>query len=118
MIARIWRGAVRTEDAEDYIAYIEETGIREYRETPGNISAHMLRRDLALWVGVGTDSRDEGARSDHAGLKKWRRGRGAGRDHIAFARRDADILDDLGIQGSLILDQGSEAVCAADIRIP
>ena len=46
MIARIWRGAVRPEDADEYIAYIEETGIREYREIPGNISAQILRRDL------------------------------------------------------------------------
>lgn len=46
MIARIWRGAVRPGDGDAYVAYIEETGIREYRETPGNISAHMLRRDL------------------------------------------------------------------------
>jgi heme-degrading monooxygenase HmoA len=47
MIARIWRGAVRPDDGDVYVAYIERTGIREYRETPGNISAHMLRRDLA-----------------------------------------------------------------------
>lgn len=46
MIARIWRGAVRPEDADAYVASIEDTGIREYRETPGNISAHILRRDL------------------------------------------------------------------------
>jgi heme-degrading monooxygenase HmoA len=47
MIARIWRGAVRPDDGDMYVAYIEETGFREYRQTPGNISAHMLRRDLA-----------------------------------------------------------------------
>jgi len=46
MIARIWRGAVRPGDGDAYVAYIERTGIREYRETPGNIGAHMLRRDL------------------------------------------------------------------------
>lgn len=46
MIARIWRGAVRPGDGDAYVAHIEQTGIREYRETPGNISAHMLRRDL------------------------------------------------------------------------
>src|SRR5687767_11984363 len=46
MIARIWRGAVRPGDGDAYVAYIEKTGMREYRQTPGNISAHMLRRDL------------------------------------------------------------------------
>lgn len=46
MIARIWRGAVRPGDGDAYVAYIEDTGIRAYRETPGNLSAHMLRRDL------------------------------------------------------------------------
>ena len=46
MIARIWRGTVRPEDADAYVAYVEQTGIRNYRETAGNISAHILRRDL------------------------------------------------------------------------
>jgi heme-degrading monooxygenase HmoA len=47
MIARIWRGTVRSEDAAAYVTYVEQTGIRNYRETAGNISAHILRRDLA-----------------------------------------------------------------------
>lgn len=46
MIARIWRGAVRPGDGDAYVAYIDETGIREYRQTQGNLSAHILRRDL------------------------------------------------------------------------
>ena len=44
MIARIWRGAVRAEDAEEYAAYIEGTGMRAYRSTPGNRGAWMLKR--------------------------------------------------------------------------
>jgi heme-degrading monooxygenase HmoA len=44
MIARSWRGAVKNEDAEAYAAYIDETGMREYAETPGNIGAYMLAR--------------------------------------------------------------------------
>jgi heme-degrading monooxygenase HmoA len=44
VIARIWRGAVRAEDADDYVAYIEGTGLREYRDTPGNRGAWLLRR--------------------------------------------------------------------------
>jgi len=46
VIVRTWRGWVRTEDAANYVTYIDETGMREYRETPGNLAAFMLRRDL------------------------------------------------------------------------
>jgi heme-degrading monooxygenase HmoA len=46
MIARTWRGWVRTERADDYVAYIERTGLAAYRETPGNAGAEMWLRDL------------------------------------------------------------------------
>jgi heme-degrading monooxygenase HmoA len=46
MIARIWRGWVRTEDRAAYVEYIERTGLAEYRGTPGNQGAWMLARDL------------------------------------------------------------------------
>jgi heme-degrading monooxygenase HmoA len=46
MIARMWRGRVRTEDRDAYVGYIERTGMAEYRQTPGNRGAHMLTRDL------------------------------------------------------------------------
>jgi heme-degrading monooxygenase HmoA len=45
MIARIWRGVVRREDAVAYANYISSTGMAEYRSTPGNQGAWMLRRD-------------------------------------------------------------------------
>ena len=41
----MWRGTVRTEDAEEYARYINDTGMAEYAETPGNQGAWMLRRD-------------------------------------------------------------------------
>ena len=44
MIARIWRGAVRDADADEYVAYINATGIDEYKATPGNAGAWLLRR--------------------------------------------------------------------------
>ena len=47
MIARMWRGRVRTPDRDAYVAYIERTGMAEYRQTPGNRGAYMLARDLA-----------------------------------------------------------------------
>ena len=42
MIARIWRGAVRAEDAAAYVAYVQETGIDGYKDTPGNHGAWAL----------------------------------------------------------------------------
>ena len=45
-IVRMWRGVVRTEARERYVEYIERTGMREYRQTPGNQEAWMLSRDL------------------------------------------------------------------------
>ena len=44
--ARIWRGAVRKHDGDAYAVYMEKTGLAEYRDTPGNLSAAMLRRDV------------------------------------------------------------------------
>jgi heme-degrading monooxygenase HmoA len=53
---------VRREDADAYADYIGRTGMAEYRSTPGNQGAWMLRRDngdrseiitFSLW-----DSRD------------------------------------------------------------
>lgn len=44
MIARIWRGTVRATDADAYREYLEPTGLRAYRETPGNRGAWLLRR--------------------------------------------------------------------------
>ncbi len=43
MIVRIWRGHTRTEDAESYTKFIEKTGLADYRATPGNLGAAILR---------------------------------------------------------------------------
>jgi heme-degrading monooxygenase HmoA len=37
---------VRRSDADAYVAYIGETGLRDYRRTPGNLGAWMLTRDV------------------------------------------------------------------------
>jgi heme-degrading monooxygenase HmoA len=58
VIARTWRGWTRRADAEEYAAYIEDTGMRAYRETPGNRGAWMLRRD-------------EGDRTEFVTLSYW-----------------------------------------------
>ena len=58
MIARIWRGAVRAEDASAYAAYVQETGIVGYQRTPGNRGA------WALW-------RVEGDRAEFVTMSSW-----------------------------------------------
>jgi heme-degrading monooxygenase HmoA len=45
MIARTWRGWTRKEDSDAYVAYLLDTGIKEYRTTPGNRAAYILRRE-------------------------------------------------------------------------
>jgi heme-degrading monooxygenase HmoA len=61
MIARIWRGVVRSADADEYGNYISETGFAAYATTPGNRGSWMLRRDdgdrtefitFSLWESV------------------------------------------------------------------
>ena len=58
MIARIWRGVVQLDDADEYADYVRDTGFTEYAQTSGNRGAWMLRRDtsdraefitLSLW---------------------------------------------------------------------
>ena len=47
MIARIWRGWTARTDANAYTEYLLKTGIPDYRGTPGNQGAWILRRDVA-----------------------------------------------------------------------
>jgi heme-degrading monooxygenase HmoA len=58
MIARIWHGETAAEKAEEYLDYLNRTGIPGYRATPGNRGAFVLRRvegdrahflTLSLW---------------------------------------------------------------------
>ena len=46
VIARIWHGATPAGRAEDYAAYLEKTGVRDCRATPGNRGAEVLRRTV------------------------------------------------------------------------
>jgi len=45
-VVRMWSGVVRTADTDAYAAYVEQTGMAAYRETPGNLDAWLLTRDL------------------------------------------------------------------------
>jgi aminoglycoside 6'-N-acetyltransferase len=46
MIARIWRGSVRRQDADEYTDYMRKTGVAAYKATAGNRGVWMLRRDV------------------------------------------------------------------------
>ena len=52
MILRSWRGAVRADDAERYLAHQSGTGVRDYRETPGNRGVLVLSRPQGELVEV------------------------------------------------------------------
>lgn len=45
MIARIWRGITQKDKADDYLAYLQETGLKDYAATPGNRGVSVLRRE-------------------------------------------------------------------------
>ncbi len=58
MIARLWYGSTRPEDADAYVEYLERTGVAAHRSTPGNRGSLVLRRGgaekaeflvLSLW---------------------------------------------------------------------
>jgi heme-degrading monooxygenase HmoA len=44
VIARVWTGRVREEQADAYLAYLKETGVRHCRRTPGNRGVSIQRR--------------------------------------------------------------------------
>jgi len=47
MIARIWRGTTRTQDESAYLAYLQQTGVRECRATPGNRGVFIFHQPAA-----------------------------------------------------------------------
>ncbi|MBS0591034.1 MAG: hypothetical protein JSR65_10415 [Proteobacteria bacterium] len=62
MIARIWRGITLREKADDYLAYLDHTGLKDYAKTPGNRGVTVLRREqgehceimlISLWDSMG-----------------------------------------------------------------
>lgn len=44
MITRVWHGKTKAKDADVYLEYIQETGLKDYLTTAGNISAKILRK--------------------------------------------------------------------------
>ena len=45
MITRIWHGRTSRHKADAYASFLAARAIPDYRSVPGNISAHVLRRD-------------------------------------------------------------------------
>ena len=63
MIARIWHGVTPASKADAYSDYLEESGVKEYRRTPGNRGVYVLRRTtgdradfvlISLWDSYGS----------------------------------------------------------------
>jgi heme-degrading monooxygenase HmoA len=53
MIARFWRGVTPKSKADEYLAYLEATGLKEYRGTEGNRGVYVFRRiekDRAIFL--------------------------------------------------------------------
>lgn len=44
MIARLWHGITLASKADEYIAYLNQTGLMDYRSTDGNLGVQVLRR--------------------------------------------------------------------------
>lgn len=62
MIVRTWRGATRAADAATYLEYLTRTGLRSYRETPGNAGVYALQR---------TTDHPEGGRAEFLLVSFW-----------------------------------------------
>jgi heme-degrading monooxygenase HmoA len=45
MIARIWHGITSRAKADAYLAFLQARALPDYRSTPGNVQAQILRRD-------------------------------------------------------------------------
>ena len=61
MIMRFWKGSTQQSDSDSYYEYLQETGVKGYRETTGNRGVYVLRRNagelsefllLSLWDSV------------------------------------------------------------------
>jgi len=43
-ITRVWHGRTRLEHREEYLEFLIETGVADYKATSGNLSVRILRR--------------------------------------------------------------------------
>ncbi len=47
MIARIWHGKTNASKADDYMKFLEKTGIPDYRGTQGSLACTYCARSMA-----------------------------------------------------------------------
>lgn len=75
MIARIWHGETPADKAVDYLSFLRRTGITDYRSTPGNLAAYILRHvdhdkahflTLTLWESIDAIKRFAGEEFERA----------------------------------------------------
>src|SRR5436853_6440809 len=61
MIVRLWHGKTSTENAEAYMNYVLQTGVKDYRSTPGNLNAQVWQKQeedithiwtVSWWINV------------------------------------------------------------------
>jgi heme-degrading monooxygenase HmoA len=45
VIARLWHGRTLAVKADEYLAFLQQHALPDYRSTPGNLAAFILRRD-------------------------------------------------------------------------
>ncbi|QIL77574.1 antibiotic biosynthesis monooxygenase family protein [Hymenobacter sp. HDW8] len=43
VITRIWHGVTHAHHAEEYLRYLEASGLADYKKTPGNLGVQVLR---------------------------------------------------------------------------
>ena len=75
MIARMWRGWTAADRAAQYVAYLESTGVRDLRATPGNRAVYVLHRPV------------EDEREEFVVLSLWE----SRESIVAFAGQDIDV---------------------------
>ena len=44
MLARLWHGITLASKADEYVDYLNKTGIMDYQSTDGNLGVQLLRR--------------------------------------------------------------------------
>jgi heme-degrading monooxygenase HmoA len=57
MITRIWHGKTKKADADRYLSFLQEKGVQDYLNTPGNIGVRIWRsieNDVAHFWTVST----------------------------------------------------------------
>jgi hypothetical protein len=61
MIVRLWHGKTTSANAETYMNYVMQTGIKDYRSTPGNLNAQVWQKEegdithiwtVSWWVNI------------------------------------------------------------------